>query len=108
MTASHDPLVLFERHRPLLEAAVAANRARTALTPFVESPSRKHHPPGAHAAGKAAFEARLHAGFELDLPGRCGWVGAEVSPFSGEALGVRYPKIDLSALLRAVQAVASV
>ena len=103
MTDLLDPLVLFERHLELLESAMAANRNRTALTPFVESPSRKHHPPGAHAAGKAAFESRLNQDFELDLPGRCGWVGSEVSPFSGASLGVRYPKVSVPELLAAVE-----
>jgi len=101
------PLELFERHRALLDAAVAANRSRTALSPFIESPSRKHHPPGAHAAGRAAYEARLHRELELDLPARTGWVGAEVSPISGEALGVRYPAVSVPDLLDAVETVAS-
>jgi len=106
MNAQEDPLALFDRHRALLEAAVTANRHRTALSPFVESPSRKHHPPGAHAAGKAAFEARLNREFALDLPGRRGWVGAERSPFSGDALGVRYPAVSVRELLEAVEQVA--
>lgn len=76
--------------------------SRTAWTPFVESPSRRLHPDGAHAKGRAAYEARLHASFDLDLPGQDGLLGAEISPFTAEALGVRYPRVRVDPLFEAI------
>ncbi len=95
---------LFDRHRDRLERAVEVCSTREAWSPFIESPSRKHHPPGAHAAGRAAFEARLGRPFELDLPGVTGRVGAEVSPYTGDPLGIDYPAIDVDAVYRAASA----
>jgi len=95
---------LFERHQDRLEAALAASRTRAAWSPFTESPSRKHHPEGAHAAGRAAFEARLGAPFELELPGMIGRVGHEISPHTGEPLHIDYPQVDPERLLAAMQA----
>ncbi len=94
---------LFDLHRARLERAVEANRLRMAWSPFVESPSRKHHPPGAHAAGRAAYEARLGRAMLEDHPARVGWVGGEVSPYTGARLEVRYPQVDVGALLARVE-----
>ena len=99
-----DATALFGRHAGRLHRAVEANRLRTAWSPFVESPRRAHHPEGAHARGKAAFEARRGSAMLTDQPARLGWLGAEVSPMTGEALGVRYPQVDLPALLDRVEA----
>ncbi len=96
---------LFERHRQRLEAAVAASATRGHYAPYVESPSRKHHPEGAHAAGRAAFEARLGRPFALSQPGTVGRVGAEVSPYTGEPLGVDYPAADVEALFAGMRRV---
>jgi len=95
--------VLFEAHRPRLERAVAAIRQRGAWSPFTESPSRKKHPPGAHAAGRLAYEARLGRPFSLGLPGEVGRVGSEVSPFTGEALGIDYPSVEVDALYAGIR-----
>jgi len=93
----------FEAHRERLMRAVAVSRTREAWTPFVESPSRKRHPEGAHEAGRAAFEARLGGALEMALPGVVEWVGAEVSPFTGEPLGVSYPRVEPAALMDGVR-----
>lgn len=93
------PAELFARHEDRLRSAIDANRHRHAYTPFIESPSRRHHPEGSKARGEAAFQARLHGHFELDQPGTIGWVGEEVSPYTGEPLGVRYPQADIEVLL---------
>ncbi len=91
---------LFDAHRERLEAAVVASQERGAWSPFIESPSRKLHPEGAHARGKAAFEARLNQPFPLELPGQDGTVGHEVSPYTAQPLGISYPHIArLDALL---------
>ena len=93
----------FEAHRERLLRASEVSRSREAWTPFVESPSRKRHPEGAHAAGRAAFEARLSRPFEMALPGVVGRVGAEVSPFTAEPLGVSYPRVEPEALMAGVR-----
>lgn len=95
------------RHRARLDAAAEAYVSRAAFTPFVESPSRKHHPEGAHARGKAAFEARLGRPFDLDLPGHPHpsdtRVGAETSPYTGAPLGITYPRPSIPSLFDAIR-----
>lgn len=92
----------FARWSERLDAAVAANRGRHAYSPFIESPSRRLHPEGAPAAGRAAYEAHLGQPFALDQPGEVDRVGAEVSPFTGEPLGVTYPRADVDVLYAAI------
>lgn len=94
----------FEAHRARLEGAVSAIRGREAYQPFVASPSRKLHPEGAHAAGRAAFEARLGKPLLLDLPGESGHLGGEVSPFTREPLGITYPSVDVAPLFEGIRA----
>ena len=100
-----DADALFDHHRARLDGAVEANRLRMAWSPFIESPSRKHHPPGAHSAGRQAYADRLGTKMLENHPARVGWVGKEVSPYTGEALGVRYPSVDVAALLHHVDTV---
>ena len=88
----------FEAHRERLHAAVEACRTRGYWSPFVESPSRRYWPEGAKQRGAEAFDALLGAQLELGLPGEMGWLGSEVSPFTSEPLGVRYPKVEPHAL----------
>jgi len=94
----------FEAHRARLDTAVDVSRTRRAWTPFIESPSRRHHPEGAHAAGRAAFEARLECGaFDLDLPGVVDRIGAEISPFTARPLGITYPRSTPDVLFAAAE-----
>ncbi|HXH04428.1 MAG TPA: phenylacetic acid degradation protein PaaN [Candidatus Competibacteraceae bacterium] len=93
----------FERHRATLEQAVAAIHDRGYWSAYPEMPSGKIYGESAADAGKAAFEAHLNRSFPLPQPGTVGTVGAERSPY-GFALGIRYPKVDLDALLPAMQA----
>lgn len=93
----------FEQHKSRLEQAVHAVRQRHAWGPFVESPSRRHHPPQAHASGKEAFQQRLNRSFVLDLPGEVGRVGAEVSPYTGQPLGIDYPRVAVAPLMAAME-----
>ena len=97
---SHHPL--FERHKPVLDKALAAIVGRGYWSAFPESPSPKVYGEGAAESGKAAFDALLDKPFPLDLPGRKGDAGTEVSPY-GMALGVKYPKVDLDGLFAAVE-----
>lgn len=93
----------FTEHLPRLDRAVKACRDRAYWSPFQESPSRKHWGETAKTDGLAAYEALLGHAFDLDLPGVDGEVGGEVSPWTGEPLGVSYPRVDPTALLDAVQ-----
>jgi phenylacetic acid degradation protein paaN len=95
---------MFERHRERLERAVRANAERAAWSPWIQSPSRRHHPPGAKEAGRSAYFAHLDRDFELGQPGVRGWIGHETSPWTGDPLGVRYPQMDVDQLFQGVHA----
>lgn len=95
---------LVARHAGLIDDAIEAVRTRKAWSPFRDSPSTKIHGPDKPVAGKAAFEARLGKPFELDQPGVIGRAGEEVSPYTGEALGITYPVSDPDALAEAAAA----
>ncbi len=87
------------RHRPLLEQAVQAIRARTYFSAYPESPSPRVYGETAAAEGKAAFEAWLGQEFPLSTPGSQGTVASEKSPY-GLALDVAYPRVRADALDR--------
>ena len=93
--------MLFEKHKQVLDAALAACSARHYWSPFIESPSRQLHPKDAHANGKAAFEALLQKPFSLDQPAEIGRTGHEVSPYTQRPLGIDYPKIDVDTAMQA-------
>jgi phenylacetic acid degradation protein paaN len=95
---------LVHRHAGLIDGAIEAVRTRKAWSPFRDSPSTKIHGPDKPVAGKAAFEARLGKPFELDQPGVIGRAGEEVSPYTGEALGITYPVSDPEVLVEAAGA----
>ncbi len=92
----------FERHRETLEKALDACRHRYSWTAYPESPSSKIHGEEKPRAGKARFEAMLGADYPLELPGECGRIGAEMSPYTGEALGVTYPRVRVEPLYAAM------
>ena len=83
---------LFERHRDMLEKAVAATRSREYFSAFDESPSPRVYGENAAPEGKAAFEALLGSDFPLRTPGASGTVAGEKSPFGFE-LEVAYPRV---------------
>jgi phenylacetic acid degradation protein paaN len=93
---------MFERHRALLDQALAAIAQRGYWSPFPESASPKNYGETANDDGRAAFEARLNKPFVLGQPGTAGDTGHEVSPY-GMPLGIRYPREDLDRLLEGVQ-----
>jgi len=93
----------FERHRALLQDAVAAVARRGHWTPYPEVPSGKIYGETAHADGKAAFEARLGKPFALDQGAAIDTAGQERSPY-GFHLGIAYPRLDHDALLEASEA----
>lgn len=95
---------LVSKHRGTLEAALIAVDTRASWSPYSDSPSSKIHGHEKPVQGKAAFEARLGVPFELAQPGRIDWVGAEVSPFTGERLDITYPRSQPQALIDAALA----
>ncbi len=92
---------LVARHRPTLDAALAAIRTREFFTHFPEQ--IKAYPQERAAAGKAWFDGLLGGAFPLEQAGTDGQVGGERSPYGFE-LGVTYPHSDIDALLPAMAA----
>lgn len=91
---------LFNTHFKRLMDALEACSQRGYWSPFQESPSSKHHPPGEHARGKAQFESYLGSEFKLNQPGTTGFVGSEISPYTGMPLGIRYPDCEIDTLMK--------
>jgi phenylacetic acid degradation protein paaN len=91
----------FRRHAARLERAREACRTREAWSPFAEQPSAYPDAERAQAEGRRAFEARLGQDFALDQPGTIDRVGEEVSPYTQQPLGIRYPRADIDALFAA-------
>lgn len=91
---------LFEKHRALLEQAVAANRSRAYFSAFSELPSPKVYGENAAEDGKRALQERMNKKFSLDLPDIHGYWGNEQSPY-GMALGISYPLVSPQALISA-------
>jgi phenylacetic acid degradation protein paaN len=96
---------LFERHRPTLQAALAAAAKRDFWSAYPEVPSGKIYGETAKDDGLAAYKARLGQPFALaDHPAE-GTVGAEVSPY-GPSLGITYPSASVDMLVSASRAAA--
>ncbi|KLU20082.1 aldehyde dehydrogenase [Caballeronia mineralivorans PML1(12)] len=97
---------LFTKHEATLNQALAAIATRGYWSPFPEMPSPKVYGETASSDGEAAFKAHLNRTFDLDQPTTGETVGNERSPF-GLALGIRYPKASVDALLAASAAAQS-
>ncbi len=94
----------FARHRDTLNKALETIYDRSYWSAYPEMPSGRVYGETANDDGKAAFDGYLNNYFEIDQPGTVGAVGNEVSPFTGEPLGITYPKADVDVLLPAMQA----
>ncbi len=94
---------LFKKHRETLDKALDACSKRYSWTAYPESPSSKIWGQEKPVAGKARFEALLGVDYPLQQPGEVGRTGAEVSPYTGEPLGISYPKVDVDALYQAIE-----
>ncbi|WP_394836313.1 phenylacetic acid degradation protein PaaN [Pendulispora rubella] len=90
---------LFTRHQALLEDALNAARTRSFYSAFSELP--KSYGGAAAEEGRAAFDARLHAAFELQQAATVGAAGHERSPY-GFDLDITYPKADVDGLFAAI------
>ena len=93
---------LYSRHSATLAKALEACEQRYSWTAYPESPSSKIHGVDKPVAGKARFEAMLGKDYPLAQPGEIGRTGAEVSPYTGEPLGITYPRVDVEALYTAM------
>ncbi|MDT3397653.1 phenylacetic acid degradation protein PaaN [Streptomyces sp. B1866] len=108
MTAAVSAAQLTSTHRPTLDQALAAIRARAYWSPHPEHP-RAYGPDGprpgtlAAAEGQAAFDALRGTRLDWGQPGTDGWTGGEISPY-GIEVGVEYPHPDLDVLLPAMRA----
>ncbi|MEH6584656.1 MAG: aldehyde dehydrogenase family protein, partial [Halioglobus sp.] len=92
----------YSKHRPTLDKALDACEKRYSWTAYPESPSRKIHGDEKPGAGKARFEAMLGVDYPLQQPGEKGRIGAEISPYTREPLGIRYPEVDVPVLFDAI------
>lgn len=93
----------FEKHRATFERAQLACRERHCWSPYPELPAKYPDAEAAQAAGRAAFQAHLGQRFALEQPGTVGELGEEVSPYTQQPLGVRYPQADVDTLFDAAQ-----
>ncbi len=81
---------LFEKHKPMLDSAVAANANRTFFHAFPEN--MKAYGEEAQVSGLASFQKAMNADFmELSQEMPLRFEGEEVSPYLQVGLGIRYP-----------------
>ncbi len=95
---------LFQAHRALLDAAIAAAQARGYWSGFSEQ--AKSYGETAAAEGRAAFHDLLSKRFDLGQPANAADIGAEVSPF-GLELAITYPAADPATLIAAAHSAAT-
>ncbi|QFU77316.1 phenylacetic acid degradation protein PaaN [Halioglobus maricola] len=93
---------LYQQHLGTLDKAIDACAKRYSWTAYPESPSSKIWGAGPPVAGRENFEAMLGRDYPLEQPGEIGRTGAEVSPYTGQALGISYPRTDVDALYEAI------
>ncbi|MCT9930740.1 phenylacetic acid degradation protein PaaN [Planotetraspora sp. A-T 1434] len=94
---------LFDKHRATLDRAVEACRTRHSWSAYSDAPGA--HPGGedARRAGEEAFRAQLGRPFEMDHPGPLVRQADEVSPYTGEPLGISYPAAPADTLFGAAK-----
>ena len=81
---------LFEKHKELIERAVKGDHERSYYAAFPELP--KAYSEDAMAKGQEQYKNYLNKNFSLllqDVPGK--WEGEEISPYTQESLGIKYP-----------------
>ena len=96
---------LYQKHRPTIERAQRACRERHCWSPFPELLAKYPNAAEAQAAGLKAYKAHLGSRFDLNLPGGViAEVGEEVSPYTQQALGIRYGQVSIDPLFDAAEA----
>ncbi|MBL8376825.1 MAG: aldehyde dehydrogenase family protein [Burkholderiales bacterium] len=91
-------LELFERHRALLDLALAATVTRSGFTARAEESTDSEAV--LEAEGREAFANYCGSYFYLDQPGVGERIGEERSPY-GSSLEIQYPKTNLGTVLPA-------
>ncbi|HEY4373995.1 MAG TPA: phenylacetic acid degradation protein PaaN [Burkholderiales bacterium] len=91
---------LFERHKALLELALAATATRGAFNAWPDNPSDYNEV--LQAEGRQAFANYCDSHFYLDQPGVGERIGRESSPYGFE-LGIQYPKTNLASIMPVAQ-----
>jgi phenylacetic acid degradation protein paaN len=91
---------LFERHRAILELALAATATRGAFNAYPDNPADYNQV--LETEGREAFTNYCDSFFYLDQPGVGERIGRESSPYGFE-LGIQYPKTNLSTIMPASQ-----
>jgi phenylacetic acid degradation protein paaN len=93
-------LSVFEQHRELLERATQACRTRSSFSAFDGAEVSVADRDEAHRW----FAAQVDNAFELDQPGQRTLQHDEVSPYTGQRLGISYPKASVEDLINAAEA----
>lgn len=88
---------LFEKHKETIETAIKALHDRTFFAHYPEHP--KAYAEDADAKGREAYMARLGKNFDLLLQSGETWIGDEESPYTQEALGIKYPASNEETLI---------
>jgi phenylacetic acid degradation protein paaN len=91
------------RHTALLGRAVEACRTREHFSPFPDRPGKDDDSLAAIEAGRAAYESILGGRVELERPTGGEQLADEVSPYTGQPLGIRYPTADVDAMFAAAR-----
>lgn len=94
---------LMAKHRARFDAAREACRLRHHWSPFPESPRGIENAEARQAEALRWFEQQCGNDFALTLPGEIDRFGEEVSPYTRQALAIRYPRCDLDALFDAAE-----
>ena len=89
---------LFDRHRGLLDLAIAATATRGAFSAYPDRIADFNEV--VQAEGREAFDNYCGSYFYLDQPGVGERVGNEQSPYRIE-LGIQYPKTNLNSIMPA-------
>ena len=92
--------MLIAKHQNIIDNAVKANHDRTFYAQYPEHP--KAYGEEAPPQGEASFKSLLQQPFpRLKQKIVAGWAGEEVSPYTGDALGITYPLVDVEELVKA-------
>ncbi len=93
-------MTLFEKHKPIVDKAVAALHERTFFAAYPEHPAPAIYGETADADGQQKFKSSLNNKFEdLLQQDPSGWAGQEESPYLQEPLKISYPTFTVSILM---------
>ncbi|MFY8033674.1 MAG: phenylacetic acid degradation protein PaaN, partial [Flexibacteraceae bacterium] len=97
--------MLSEQRKDFLNKAIAAIYSRKFYAAYPEHPAPAIYGETADADGKAAFEAALNKPFTGLAQSSTQHGGDEVSPYTGESLGIHYPLFTPTELVEKASAV---